>query len=157
MTEIEQLKKNAEQQFVKERMAELAEYLETLANKAGDTLEWSMRGSLLEGVAIVAYFVTLFLGMYLGLAPETIESIADWSFLVFFVTALRSLHLHAQWMRADGELDGCLRTLEVLKMLDDKTFGNRRRKVSTKSRFPRFKEFWERITSKNKQEQYANT
>ncbi len=154
-TEMEQLKKNTEQEAAKQRRDSLVEYVTSIENYMNDRDRWHERARTLEGITLLVYWGSI---IALGLAKVPFDQafmIKDFAFLVFLITAFRSMALFAMYTRAIGELHGCIETLRRLGMIKEEEFRGPKKKVRKFSVFSRYKEFWERMGNANKQDAYA--
>lgn len=149
LTESERLEMNTAMEYAKQRTEEFQKFFTGLIENANDKMYWKWRADVLELTVLAVH-----MGVILILAITTdygdwAQEIIDWSFLLFVVVAIRSWWHHSRWCRAEGELEGAIRTLEMLDMAkferDDSDDEKRKSKAKAKSPFKRFKEFWERI------------
>jgi len=157
MTEMEELKRNTEIEAAKQRAEGVKEYLESLFDNLFESLRWRFRGETLDAITFMAYWGASLIMILTDVPHETYQTIMDLAFLPLAVSVMRTMFLFAMFCRAQGELDGCIRTLTRLGMMQeiDRNDGNaRRRKAMRKPLFERFKELFER-TGKAGEEQYA--
>lgn len=149
MTEMEELKKNTERQYVKERHEEMLAWLETTSKEIDDMFDASRRRMKWELAVLAVQVLTIFVG------PDILWIVAFnvWLVLIF----VRHVQLDMPRSRKIGEMMGALKALEILGIVEkhDDNGDKRTKKVKVKSRFKRFKEFFERMGSKNKVEVYG--
>lgn len=124
MTETEQLKKETERQYAKQRTDELITYIETL-NRAVDV----RRTKLLKatGVFVLAWVVWIGSGVLVGGATAF-----GIGFALYFM-ALFYTHYHdKQYEKAKSELYGAWRVLEILGMAETRNHWRRKKRRSWK-------------------------
>lgn len=152
---MEQLEENTRQEHVKQVFKEVALYVDECLEKLRVAHYWSERAHLLEIVTLAAHMIVI--GITIWRIPEQ-DVYATLSFILWFGTSTRQWILLGDAKRAVGEYKGAITVLEKLGYLEinDRSNGKGiKKKIERKSLFPRFKEFWERITSPDKKEQYA--
>lgn len=155
MTETEQLRENTKKQYTIERMTELKQYFDECYERVFEAHKLRDRAYALELLALLAH--TIVIGITLWQLPEN-SLYMNISFLIWILTTFRDWRKLADLGRAAGEYKGMITTLEKLGMLEIQDLtggGNKKEKVARKSMFPRFKELWERLSSKDKKEQFA--
>jgi len=158
MTETEQLKKNTAEQYARERANEVGEYLKTLALNSAERRYWKERSVALTLVAIATNFLSITILALVDAPIQYTENVSTAGLITFLVAMFRAQSLTERWHRASGELDGALTALQKAGMMkiDYEDEGNSRtRSKKKKALFPRFKEFFERMGSKDKREKYA--
>lgn len=149
MTEMEQLKKNADEQYVKERYDEVVEYIRKLSKEVDDLGVKSKKINAIElGLIAAQLIATVF-------APDFVWAVfwVGW----FFTMLHRVYNIDMPRRFKLGKMLGAIETLEILGIVTKTEDGNDRntKPVKVRSLFKRFKEFWERMGSKNKVEVYG--
>lgn len=129
MSEMEQLKKNAEEQLANQKLNEISKYLEHLLATGDKTYYWRIRAGRLVDIVFFSYIGLLWLEVWLE-TPELIRDIANHSwFVILVITIARDFLLNAKHIHAVGEWQGAVKTLEILGILDHRTKrGNPRKK-----------------------------
>lgn len=153
MTEMEQLKRNTEVEYAKQRMAELTMYIVSLTERSMDALYWALRGDKLFFLTIIGYFANIGLCVWLD-ASEDIRSVSgDLITIVMWLTIFRSWYLYREFSVLDAELEGVMKTLEVLGMAKRDEDGDRtRKKVEHEPMFARIKGLWEKVWERERNE-----
>lgn len=156
-TEMERLKRNTEEQKVKQVHSELAAYIHELDLEIADRERWHGRSRNLELIMLFVHFSTIIALAVQDVSYESYGWITDVSFLVWMITMIRSSVIHTQVLAAVREQIGIIKTLRIMGMIkgDDDIGTKRKKEVKKWNPFSRYKEFWERITEKQTQEQYA--
>jgi len=122
-TEMQQLKENADREKAKETLSEIGKYMDDLLTQMREGHALHRRSSKLEMAALGTIILTLFFAE---------ELIHDLAFLLFLLTAFRNwAYIYPKVVRASYEFDGCIRTLEILGMLDR---GDKHRRKSKRYR-----------------------
>ena len=156
-TEMQQLKENTEQQFIKERFDELHKELHALYEIRRDRLYWAARSRMLTHFVAAMMLVIILVNTLLGY-PD-IAALYEFTLVfIFMVTLLRSHEHENRLFMIQGRIDGFIQALQILKIVpeNEPPAGRKKRKRAPwSSPFRRFKEFFERMESKDKQEQYA--
>lgn len=156
MTEMEELKKNAEMALYKQRTEEVSKYLLHLIDETLRLGLWHSRCSVLTGFSFLCYWLVLIIALFADLPDEFRRTMLDFSFLVIIVAWIREQHHYRKWREAEGEWKGAVTILRKMGIPLPEEDGTKRRKsVRRESPFKRFKEFFERIKSKDPMEAYV--
>lgn len=151
MTEMEQLKKNAENQLMMERFTSIFEWMEVVETEWDKEMIFARRNLHLTTAVIV---VQLILSFILN-SPFWIACFFLWLLLM-----MRQNRCNERMEYHKGRLFGAHKILFLLGMSNadiEDEMGKRkqRRKAFKVSPFKRFKEFFERMGAKNKQEAHG--
>lgn len=144
-TEMEQLKENADREKARQTLSEIAEYMDSLLKRMREEHTLHMQSMKLE-------MATAFLLPLTALSPVP-EYVTTLALLLFWFVIFRSWAIiYPKCNRASHEFDGCIRTLEILGMIDK---GDKHRRKSKKYRESWVAAMWERAKMKSRQEAYA--
>lgn len=120
MSEMEQMKKNADDAYRLQRFQEVSEYIDKLLAEAKHCLFWSLRAAT---VYLVCWLAWVVLGL---VSPVLGHSVGV---LLFFGGLVFQHYWDRRAARAMGELDGAFKTLELLGLMPpDGTRRPRKRK-----------------------------
>lgn len=148
-TELDQLRENAEKQYVQERMGEVKEKLILLCRRYDELTFKNIKWCFIELGAWLAFFVATVVG-----AGDMIESLAMLLWIGCLVYRWVGIMFRREYL--EGKIDGMLDTLITLGIMDEHVDGDKQVKTrQARSPFKRFKEFFERMGSKNTQEAHA--
>lgn len=154
-TEMQQLEENAKIQFYKERVAELDGYIQEIQQNRRVARAWRERTVFLNLTSIAAYWIALGISAWQDLPEEVVTGVQNWWLLIFFFLILREHHFDKKYHDYAGQLDGVLRTLEILYpqgRIEDEGNDRQVKKVKRTSLYKRFKEFFERVGQKRSKE-----
>lgn len=116
MSEQEQLKKNAEEAYRKQRALELNKYLDALSARVSKELATAKRASMIQAGICVAWILTNFL-------HNEIVFAVGW---LVFLSGLMYSHWCDRTLKGTfGEFHGALKTLYLLGLLDEDPDGMR--------------------------------
>jgi hypothetical protein len=150
MTEMEQLKKNTEEQYAKEKFAALFAWTDEVEAEWDLAIKESKKNL---NITLVVIIVQMILGFGFN-SPLWILC-----YLLWLILFMRQGVLQARCQKHRGRLNGAFKALYLLGMADidiEQKRGKKRKiKRFTVSPFKRFKEFFERMGAKNKQEAHA--
>jgi len=150
MTEMEQLKRNAEKQYLEEKFAALFAWTDQVEAEWDLAIKKNKKNLYITLVVIIAQVILSF-GFN---SPLWIPCYFLW--LILF---MRQGFLQARCEKHRGRLDGAFKALFLLGLTDTDIEQKRGKKRKIKrfavSPFKRFKEFFERMGAKNKQEAHA--
>lgn len=154
---MEELKKNADAALFKQRTDEIHKYLVYLIDETLRLGTWSMRCSLLELFSFIGYWVIWVVAIFGDVPDEFRRTMLDFAFLVLLVAMFRGAYHYRKWREAEGEWRGATNVLRKMGVpLPEEGDGDRKIKTTPeRSPFRRFKEFIERMNSKDKMEAYA--
>lgn len=140
-TEMQQLKENADREKAKQTLTEIAAYMDGLVREMRNGHELHIRSASLEFGALWCFVLTLFTG------PEILNSLST---MLFFFTMFRNwIFIYPAVHKASHEFDGCIKTLEILGMLDK---GNKHRRKSKRYRRSYLEAYWEWLKNKKREE-----
>ncbi len=117
MSEMDTLKENTEKSAAIQKMESISKYLDVLIAKCVDAAYWNFRGSVLQLISIVAYWVTSFLVNFLNIPDDQKWWFIGLSFVVLLVTWYRELVLERDYAKAEKEWDGAIHILQLLGMV----------------------------------------
>lgn len=146
MTETEQLKRNAQEQYVKERHEELQAYLRSLFDELNARSAIRDRWFKLEIAAFITSLITLFT------APELVHSLA---FLLWMICLLVGVHYDRKLVRINGIITGVFKTLEIMGLLTVEIEDEPPKKKSRKKKESKVAAMWEAMKSKLRKEAYV--
>lgn len=151
MTEMEQLKKNTEEQLAKERFTSIFEWMSTV-EEAWDVEMVVAKKNLNITMAVVIVQVIL---SFVFSSPLWLAC-----FILFLILTHRQSKINERIEFHKGRLLGAHKMLFLLGMAnsdieDELTKRRGRKRVVLNSPFKRFKEFFERMGTKNKQEAHV--
>ena len=156
MTEMEELKKNADMALYKQRTDEVSKYLLHLIDETLRLGLWYSRCSMLTLLTFLAYWIILSIALFTELPSEMRRTALDLQFLVILVAWVREAFHHRKWREKEGEWTGAVTILRKMGVpLPEEGDGKRRKIMERKSPFRRFKEFAERMKSKDPMEAMA--
>jgi len=142
MSEMKQLEENTKVEKIRQKQDELNIYLEALRQEAKVDGYWVIRSYFLQTFVFTLHIVILVLEGN----DMPINSFAELSLLVFWISIIRTIALQSKELSTIRERFGVIRTLEILGFLDRDDEGEGgKKKTKKKSIFPRFKELFERV------------
>lgn len=145
-TEMQQLKENADRQKALETMQAISAYMDELLTGMREGHRLHMRSAKLELAALGTMIVTLF-------TPEQYSFLYLIALNLFWFTMIRNWAvIWPKVTRCSHEFDGCIKTLEILGMIDR---GDKHRRKSKKYRESYIAKMWEAMKQKQRQEAYA--
>lgn len=151
-------KNKRRKKYEKERIEEVSQYYEDTFAATKEAEIVHIRARLCDNAMFLTWVLTL---IWLGLGDEEFYSRYEWikeiAFTLYLLTAVRAWFHFTIYREIHGVHEGCKETLRCLGYLErDNDRGDKtKRKVKRKSLFERYKEFWERVGTKDKQEAYA--
>jgi len=149
-TELEKLKDNTRKAYAEQRTNELIEMLSDITEKWLESKIWEIRAARLTLFTLFSHFIIVVLCVLLNTPPEVADITNLLTLLVFFTALIREHTLARLAEYNEGVVDGALKTLEQLDLLQ-KNDGNKiRRQVKERSPYSRFKELWERLGEQQK-------
>jgi hypothetical protein len=157
-TEMQQLEESAKEQYYKERVEELFARLREALDSQIEALRWKHRTGMFQVLNITAYFAALAIKGYYEVSETYF---ANTSMVIYFATfvflLIREGIFESKARYHEGVFDGIFTALETLypNVKDDTGNDREVKKVKRKALFPRFKELFERLQGKNKQEAYG--
>lgn len=129
MSEMEQLKENAEKAKVIQTLDAVSKYIHEISESCDHRLRWSLRCDILEGIAFFGYWTILTTALFMD-APDDVRRICmDFAFLVVLVAMFRSWKATRLWREKEGEWTGATKMLQLFGMLPpDKEKGIKNKK-----------------------------
>lgn len=156
MSEMEDLKKNAEMALHKQRADEVHKYLVYLIDETLRLGLWHSRCSALTLLAFLGYWIAFTIALFADLPDEVRRGALDLHFIVIVVAWAREAFHHRRWRETEGEWKGAVTVLRKMGVPLPEDDGDKKRKsMKRESPFKRFKEFFERMKSKDKMNAYA--
>jgi predicted GTPase len=148
-TEHEQLKENAQRQYVNERYEEVAQYIQGLLVEFTKAIHASQRAANFELALIATWVVTLVAGM---------PVLQELAFMLWVLLMLINLHgVHKRPGELDAELDGAFTTLALLGLADyhknDKR--KKRRKLRMRNPYAGLTEWWAKVKQGKRDKAFA--
>lgn len=135
MSEMQQLKENADRALVQQKLNAIAEYMLDLSKSCLHRLEWSIRCDKLEAFAFLGYFVILLTSVWLDTSREFHRTVMDLAFFVVMIAIIRSWNANKLWREKEGEYTGATNILRMLGMLPDVPPPGERKKRKVISEF----------------------
>lgn len=150
MTEMEQLEMNAKIEKAKQQSKEILDFLMTRNLIMKEMSRHSSRALLYEIIFLALSLLTAALNM------DLLHFIAFTGWMITII--VRVVVFDNLKTRAKGEFDGAWEVLAILGHVskDDEPGDKVKKKKRVFSPFKRFKELFERLNSKNKQEAYGS-
>jgi len=152
MTEMEELKRNTEIEFQKQRRDSLLDHLDMLGAHLEERDRWHERARSLEFFCLLFYWSIILLFAWQNNTSMHAEITKEFAFILFLVTCVRSMTLMGMWMKALGELKGAVDMLSLLGGFKNEMDQGKKKKIKRRGLFARYKEFWERMGSDKKKE-----
>lgn len=153
MSEMEELKRNAEREYVRQRHEEVQKYLDTLMDEIDNTLYWSLRGDKLFFFAFLMYFVLFGVSAWLDTPKEVTDIAYELHVIVVWVSIFRSWFLYRDMSVASSEFRGAITMLRKLGMLKgDLDEGETRKQKVKEPMFARIKTMLEKTFERESKE-----
>lgn len=133
MSEMDDLKKGAEESKAVQQMQSISAYLDELSAECWKRLKWSLRCDTLEMFAMLGYVVILTTGVFMDTPEVFLRGALNWAFTVFIFSAIRSWSANKLWQKKEGEWDGAIKILQLMGMIppdQERGAKKRRRTVS---------------------------
>lgn len=143
-TEMEQLKENTEKEKARETLSSIAAYMDTLLRGMREGHLLHMRSMYMELTTMALLVLTVLIG------PDWTTAAAN--FLFLFVMFRNWAFIWPKVNQHSQEFDGCIRTLEILGMIDR---GDKHQRKSKKYRESWIAKMWEMAKQKKRTEAYA--
>lgn len=150
-TENDQLKEEAQRQYVTQRLDELRLYIERLFADADKAYALYRRGDLLMSATFVTYLLSSIASVWFspGIWGEANRAVAN---LLFWIIAGRHwLFTIPFFLGSKDEINGCMKTLEILGMLDKSGDGSKRLKKYKESLTAKL---WDALKRKTRERAY---
>lgn len=145
-TEHEQLKEQAEQQYARERIAEVIAHATNLMEEMKKESKYHHRSMKLELACMGTMLVTVF-------ANATIAH--EFAFLLFIFVMFRNwAYVYPRVVRASFELDGVITTMQILGLIGKDDADGRRKRIK-KIRTSWIERLWEATKKKKRAEAFA--
>lgn len=151
MSEMQDLEKNAKEAYVKQRMDELGAYIEDLFAD----LELAHRRRFKHQLYFMASWGTWVASMFANafLGTPILAALQEMGFLLFLtVLCIEWTVIMPHYFGTIDKIDSCLKTLEILGMLDKRDGGSRRVKKYKESWMY---QFWQALKSQKMKEAFA--
>lgn len=117
MTEMEELKQNAEQAKVKQTLDGISAYMDQLVEECDIALKKSLRADSLLMLTFAGYFAVLTIAVFADLDPMIRRLHTELMFMVELVALFRQFYFTKVWREKEGEWTGFCNTLRILGML----------------------------------------
>ena len=129
LTETERLKQNTEKSKVVQTLDAVGKYIHEISESCDHRLRWSLRCDVLEGIALLGYWVILTTALFMN-APDDVRRICtDLALGVVLVAMFRSWKATKLWREKEGEWVGATKMLQLFGMLPpDKERGIKNKK-----------------------------
>lgn len=156
-TEREKLEQNTREAYAQQKADEFIEFITAMIDESIEMHRWQQRASKMTIFTVFIWFAFIPFGEFIQTPADVFDVAHEWLFTIFIMMVFRSHWHDLRWKYADGKVDGALAVLEKLgySKNDDELKKKKKKRVKYKSPFKRFKEFWERMGSKENQEAFA--
>lgn len=117
MSEMEQLKENAEKSKLVQTLGDVSKYLDSLMEECSTRLKASFRADGLVLFTFFGYFAVLIVALFGNLDPVIRRLATELTFMVELVAIFRSWHFTKRWREKEGEWNGAVNVLRILGMV----------------------------------------
>lgn len=151
MTESEQLQKSAREAYLRERLEDLGQYLDTLFTELESAHKARTKHGTMMAVVAMTWWISIMAVLHFG-GPwlSVIENFAN---ALFWLVLMREwLFILPHYFGIMDEIRGCLKTLEVLGIMDINRRDGRRLKKYRESWMAKM---WEVLKAKKMREVFA--